>query len=183
MPSDRTHDISNTSYHVKDIKAFGEVLTSAAEAAFPNRGVSRYKEVHTLLLSWEDDNLGVVDEINELEDVFRSLYGFEAQAWKIPSKRSHNSLAAKILGFLDDHESKDNLLIVYYGGHGEMNDDRQCVWSWSVYLSSSPPRFTTALRWQLSYSFVFAGFCRVSNCRQLSSMIYGLWMLPHLSRS
>ncbi|KAL8791586.1 MAG: hypothetical protein Q9195_005850 [Heterodermia aff. obscurata] len=129
MPFDRTHDISNESYHVKDIKAFGEVLTSAAEAAFPNRGVSRYKEVHALLLSWEDDNLGVVDEVKELGDVFRSLYGFTTETWKIPSKRSHNSLAAKILGFLDDHESKDNLLIVYYGGHGEMNDDRQCVWS------------------------------------------------------
>ena len=137
MPSDRTHDISNTPYHLKDLKAFGEALTCAAEAAFPNRGVSRYKEVHTLLLSWEDDNLGVVDEVNELEDVFRRLYGFETEAWRIPSKRSHNSLAAKIIGFLDDYESKDNLLIVYYGGHGEMNDDRQCVWSWSVHIFSS----------------------------------------------
>ena len=133
MAIDRTHDISNTPFHVRDIKALGEVLTNAAEAAFPNRGVSRYKEVHTLLLSWEDDNLGVADEIDELGDVFRNLYSFDVEEWKIPSKRSHNSLAAKVLGFLDDYESKDNLLIVYYGGHGEMNDDRQCVWSWLVY--------------------------------------------------
>lgn len=137
MPSDTTHDISNVSYHVKDVEALGKVLTSAAEAAFPNRGVSRYKEVHALLLSWEDDNLGVVDEVTELEDVFRNCYRFETEAWKIPSKRSHNSLAAKIIAFVDDYESKDNLLVVYYGGHGEMNDDRQCVWSWSVYLFCS----------------------------------------------
>ena len=141
MPSDKTHDISNASYHVKDLKAFAEVVTSAGEAAFPNRGVSRYKEVHALLLSWEDDNLGVVDEVIELRDVFRVMYGFETETWRIPSERSHNSLAAKILRFLDVHESKDNLLIVYYGGHGEMNDDRQCVWSWLVNLFLSVDSF------------------------------------------
>lgn len=93
---------------------------------------SRYKEIHALLLSWEDDNLGVVNEIDELYDVFRQIYHFEVERWSIPSKRSHNTLAAKLLGFLADYESKDNLLIVYYGGHGSMNDDRQCVWSWYV---------------------------------------------------
>jgi len=87
-----------------------------------------------LLLSWEDDNLGVLNEIDELDDVFRRIYHFEVERWKIPSKRSHNTLAAKLLAFLDEYESKETLLIVYYGGHGSMNDDRQCVWSWYVYL-------------------------------------------------
>ena len=134
MPGDRVHDISNASYHVKDIQALGDELTAAANGAFPNRGVgtSRYKGAHVLLLSWEEDSLGVIKEIQELEDVFRNDYHYDTEEWRIPSVRSHNSLAAKILGFLDDHESKDSLLIVYYGGHGEMNDDRQCIWSWSV---------------------------------------------------
>ena len=142
MSPDRTHDISNTPYHVKDIKAFGDVLERASNAAFPNRNTAfpnrrmpRYKEVHVLLLSWEGDNLGVIEEVIELEGLFRNTYHFETEGWRIPSKRSHNSLAAKILGFLDDYESKDNLLVVYYGGHGEMNDDRQCVWLWLVVLS------------------------------------------------
>lgn len=130
MPIDGTHDISKIPYHVKDIEAFGHILTSAATAAFPNQGLSRYKEVHALLLSWEDDNLGVINEIGELEKAFQQIYYFEVDRWKIPSERSHNSLAAKVLAFLDDYESTDNLLIVYYGGHGSMNDDRQCVWSW-----------------------------------------------------
>lgn len=134
IPHDRTHDTTNARYHVKDIGELGSILTSTAAAAFPNRGLSRYKGVHALLLSWEDDNLGVVAEIDELGDVLRSLYGFETETWKIPSQRSHISLAAKILGFLNDYESKENLLIVYYGGHGEINDDRQCVWSWLVHL-------------------------------------------------
>ena len=132
MTPDRTHDISNTPYHVKDIKALGEIVTSAADAAFPNRGLSRYKEVHALLLSWEDDNLGVIDEVLELQDVFRDLYRFKTEEWKIPSSKSHNLLAAKVLDFVNDYESKDNLLILYYGGHGAMNDDRKCLWSWLV---------------------------------------------------
>ena len=132
MPPYRTHDISSTYHHVKDIKAFGDILDEAATAAFPNRGLARYKEVHVLLLSWEDDNLGVINEVVELDDVFRNTYHYQTETWKIPSTRSHNSLAAKIVKFLDDYESQDNLLITYYGGHGEMNDDRQCVWLWSV---------------------------------------------------
>lgn len=130
MPIDRTHDISNTPYHVKHVAKLEETLNSAANAAFPNRGRSRYEAVHALLLSWEDDNLGVIEEIAQLADVFHDTYHFDVERWKIPSDRSHNSLATKILGFLNDHESGESLLIVYYGGHGSMNDDRQCVWSW-----------------------------------------------------
>jgi len=133
MPIDRTHDISNTPYHVKDIEAVGHILNSAATAAFPNQGLSRYREVHALLLSWEDDDLGVVNEIAELEDVFQQIYRFEVDVWRIPSERSHIAVAGKVLGFLNDYESTDSLLIVYYGGHGSMNDDRQCVWSWYVH--------------------------------------------------
>ena len=140
MTPNRTHDISSTPYHVKDIKALGDVLNSAATAAFPNRGQSRYKEVHALLLSWEDDNLGVIDEVTELNNVFTDLYHFETEQWKIPSDSSHLSLAAKIIGFVNDYGSNENLLVVYYGGHGVMNDDRQCVWSWLVQFSSSSAR-------------------------------------------
>ena len=178
MASDRTHDISNTPFHVRDIKALGEILTNAAEAAFPNRGVSRYKEVHTLLLSWEDDNLGVADEIDELRDVFRNLYSFEAEEWKIPSKRSHNSLAAKVLGFLDDYESKDNLLIVYYGGHGEMNDDRQCVWSWLVRLFVLYPNPSMGKARINRVSFIFLYRCLISKTGNVTKKLTSLIFFP-----
>ena len=71
-PLERTHDISKTGYHVKDLRSFGETLTNAAAGAFP-KGASRYNEVHVLLLSWEDDKLGVMEEINELRSVFNQV--------------------------------------------------------------------------------------------------------------
>jgi hypothetical protein len=68
-PLGRTHDISQTGYHVKDLHTFGETLTNAASGVFP-KGKSRYKELHVLLLSWEHDKLGVMKEVDELRSVF-----------------------------------------------------------------------------------------------------------------
>lgn len=128
MMKDRTHDISLIDYHVKDVETLGKVLNNAAAAAFPRSGSSRYCDVYVLLLSWDDDDLGVVGEIDDLETVFREIYGYKVERWKIPSTTSHNALVFQIMSSLRHFESSDKLFITYYGGHGYMNDDRQCVW-------------------------------------------------------
>ncbi|KAL8790691.1 MAG: hypothetical protein Q9213_000539 [Squamulea squamosa] len=125
---DRTHDISLIDYHVKDVETLGKVLNNAAAAAFPRTTSSHYCDVYVLLLSWEDDDLGVVSEIDDLGAVFRDIYGYRVGKWKIPSTTSHNALVYQIMQSLRDFESSDKLFITYYGGHGYMNDDRQCVW-------------------------------------------------------
>ena len=126
----KTHDTSLARYHIRNLKSFAETLNNAATSAYPNRGKSRYTGVQVLLLSWVDDNLGVKKEVNELEKVFRQIYNFGTEIWDIPSgTKSHHSLAGKLWRFIEDYDDKDRLLIVYYGGHGGMNDDRQCVWS------------------------------------------------------
>ncbi|KAL8726167.1 MAG: hypothetical protein Q9166_006884 [cf. Caloplaca sp. 2 TL-2023] len=125
---DRTHDISLIDFHVKDVEALGKVLHDAAAAAFPRSGSCLYCDVYVLLLSWEDDDLGVAAEIDDLEKVFRDIYGYRVDRWKIPSITSHNALVYHIMQSLRDFESNDKLFITYYGGHGFMNDDRQCVW-------------------------------------------------------
>lgn len=111
----RTHDISYVDYHVKDLATFGERLTEAANAAFP-RGQSRYKNVHAVLVSWEEDNLGVISEVVELRDVFRHTYFYDADEWRIPSTHSYKALRRRMSKFLDEFEDKENLLIIYYGG-------------------------------------------------------------------
>ena len=87
MPMKRTHDISCIDFHLKDLQEFGRRHEEAANAAFP-RVLSRYKEVHVLLLSWECDNLGVAAEVLELQDVFRQIYHYEVEEWKIPNDHS-----------------------------------------------------------------------------------------------
>lgn len=130
QPITRTHDTSLAEYHVKDVKKFGEAVSAAAAAAFPNRTRSRYNEVRVLLLSWEEDNLGVISEIVELQSVFEDEYRFQTETWRIPSRRSHSSLLSRMVKFMDEFEANDILLIIYYGGHGGMNENRQCVLSW-----------------------------------------------------
>ncbi|KAI4271297.1 MAG: hypothetical protein LQ337_006122 [Flavoplaca oasis] len=137
---DRTHDISLIDYHVKDVETFGKVLNNAAAAAFP---------------SWEDDDLGVAVEIDDLEKVFRDIYGYRVERWKIPSTTSHNSLVYRIMQVLRDFESSDKLLITYYGGHGFMNDDRQCVW-----LSNQQPGAST-LQWSSIQTMLEEAECDV----------------------
>ena len=53
-----THDISLTDCQIKDIETFGRTLDGIGAAAFPRDGRSRYREVHVLLLSWQDDHIG-----------------------------------------------------------------------------------------------------------------------------
>ncbi|KAL8962147.1 MAG: hypothetical protein Q9193_001414, partial [Seirophora villosa] len=129
---DTTHDISRIDDHVEDVETLGKILNQAVCAAFPRTSQSRYKDVHVLLLSWEDDDLGVATEIADLRRVFDFSYHFLTSHWRIPSHKSHNALVRQVMQLLDESESRDKLLIVYYGGHGKMNEDRQCVWIWYV---------------------------------------------------
>ncbi|KAL8949947.1 MAG: hypothetical protein Q9222_003979 [Ikaeria aurantiellina] len=124
----QTHDISLIDYHVKDVKTLGRILDTAAASAFPRTSRCRYQNVCVLLLSWEDDDLGVAKEVDRLEDVFRDTYHYSIKRWKIPSSRSHNKLTSFIIEALEELDFADKLCITYYAGHGYMNEDRQCVW-------------------------------------------------------
>lgn len=130
----RTHDTSLVSFHVRDLEIFGKALSDATAAAFPiqNSGGFRYDQAHVLFLSWEDDLLGVSREISELDSVFQQHYHYSTEEWHIPSNRAHNSLIRKMSDFIDAHDDRKTLLIIYYAGHGRLNDDRQLVGAWSV---------------------------------------------------
>ncbi|KAM0291890.1 hypothetical protein ACHAO9_003443, partial [Fusarium lateritium] len=101
----------------------------AAKRAFPNSAYSRYSEVQVLLIRWDEDELEVEWELNELRSVFRDLYGFTTDQFLIPTHKSHRKLNHKVLSFVEEHENEDTLLIVYYGGHGVINKARQSTWS------------------------------------------------------
>jgi hypothetical protein len=69
-----------------------------------------------LLLSWQNDDLGVEAEIEPLRRVFEDRYHFEVQEYKIPSIKPDKTLKKRIFDFLEG-DDKDTLLIVYYAGH------------------------------------------------------------------
>ncbi|KAF4994037.1 hypothetical protein FGRMN_6071 [Fusarium graminum] len=129
LPPLTTHDTTRSHHHMGNFEAFVEELQLAAKRAFPNSAYSRYSEIQVLLIRWDEDELEVEWELNELRRVFRDLYGFTTDKFLIPTHNSHRKLTSKVLSFVEEHENEDTLLIVYYGGHGAINKARQSTWS------------------------------------------------------
>ena len=83
-----------------------------------------------LLLLWEDDNLGCIQEVEDLKTTFLN-YNFEAEIWKIPEGGSSQiELVLKMAAFVEECKSSSELLIVYYAGHGEMSVVGDNMWLW-----------------------------------------------------
>lgn len=89
-----------------------------------------------LFIRWEDDvslntgiNNGIQGEIDALERVLVDDYGFETEQYLIPSQNPQRSLQRAIFLFQELHSSREELLMVYYGGHGLLNDLNQSIWA------------------------------------------------------
>ena len=89
-----------------------------------------YAAVYVLLLSWENDDLGVCTEIDQLAAVFGQAYDFWVERSLIPDKEPDGALEETLKSFVKKYESPRSLLIVYYGGHGALNEARLALWSW-----------------------------------------------------
>lgn len=58
--------------------------------------------------------------------MFEKQYGFHVEDLVIQANgKSHNAIMSQALAFIDDFDSKENLFILYYAGHGYINDYRQ----------------------------------------------------------
>ena len=141
QPPPTSRDLDQLQHHIS-LQQLGERIQKAANAAFPNDKRMRYSSVYVLILFWkdEDPNLPVSIEALELKDVFEDLYHFQVQTWEIPSDGSHKRVNQRILDFAEQGgDSKDDLKIVYYGGHGMLGSSRQSCWARSR-TTCSPPR-------------------------------------------
>lgn len=114
------------------LKTFGEGLNAAAKAIFPNERRSRYTKVYVLMLSWadEDPDLPVSIEILNLYKVFKDIYHFDVEVWRIPDDACHIELNQKVLDFVKlGGDSDDHLKIVYYAGHARLTKNRRLAWT------------------------------------------------------
>jgi hypothetical protein len=130
-PPPTSRELDQLQYHIS-LKEIGEKLQKAADIAFPNTTHFRYSAVYALLIYWEDEDpkLPVSIEAAELHDVLKNIYNYDVEIWEIPSEGSHKKLNQKILDFVElGGDSKDDLKIVYYGGHGMLACNRQAAWA------------------------------------------------------
>jgi hypothetical protein len=124
-----THNTSRIYAHHEDLKAFaGSLQGSVNQSFFPN--TTDYKSVHVLLLSWEGGDVTIYEQLKELQGVFQNDYKFQVEAWEIPSHNDnfYLDLNLKLAHFIREHDGPNNLMIVYYGGHGKLNSDQEALW-------------------------------------------------------
>ena len=134
-PANFTHPSILSNNHIDSFQVFVDDVNYALAGALSRSG-SVYQKVSVLFLRWEDDvfiepgvNNGVQGEIDDLERVFVDDYRFKTDLYLIPSQNSQRCLQKKIYLLQEEHDSRDELLIVYYGGHGVLNDMNQSIWA------------------------------------------------------
>ncbi|KAK1750948.1 hypothetical protein QBC47DRAFT_309110 [Echria macrotheca] len=135
----RSHDSSSVGYHVTQSELTRN-LDLAVQAAWAARHSSRYVDVKVLLMSWASDDLGVKDEVQVLESVFRDLYNFDVENWTIPDEEPGLEAASKVLEFVKTGRHPDNLLILYYAGHA-LQSPNGGLPTWIANRSDDSPKF------------------------------------------
>lgn len=84
--------------------------------------------VHVLLVRWTEDDLDVKSEIITLRAVFEKQFNFKVEEWQIPAESSTRALQTKLYNFQHAHQDPKELLIFYYGGHGEDDPRGRSIW-------------------------------------------------------
>ena len=87
MPEHSTHNVSLANEHTPDIKCVTRRLQAAVDETWHKRDQKGYSNVHVLLLRWEDDDLNVTVELEELGVIFSRCYHYSVESWQIPSEK------------------------------------------------------------------------------------------------
>jgi hypothetical protein len=131
-PPPTAHEIDQWQRHIS-LQDFAKDLQVAANTVYPNEPQrSRYSRVYVLIFKWEveDPKLPVSLEILELQEVLGQIYHYDIEVFEIPEKQSHARVSEKVNTFIAiNDDSKDDLKIVYYAGHGRLSKTRDLVWT------------------------------------------------------
>ena len=142
---DPTVDLYRAEAHLSNLAVLTKQFTEAAKVAerlAKEKWDTRdsYQKVTVLLLSWEEDDLGVEFEINSLQSVFGDYFHYDVLTFKMPSEKNvYVTVINTIHEFTEKYGGRETLLIIYYSGHGS-RDPRQPLAGpqWAPYVASNP---------------------------------------------
>ena len=124
--NDTAPDLLTVDYGSRDEKEDSEyqILWTSIMDKGPYRKPLSYEKVEVLLLRWKDDcdDLGTKQEVNDLSNVFKTLFGFNVTIECLNDESDLQlSINAIISSWTYKHHApdKNTLLIVYYAGHGK----------------------------------------------------------------
>ncbi|KAF2634567.1 hypothetical protein P280DRAFT_474521, partial [Massarina eburnea CBS 473.64] len=101
-----------------------------------------YTKVAVLLVKWahELDELNTKEEAEGLEKVFRKQFHYETKIVELDlSSKPQLQLNLHLTEFVAKHDGPNNLLIVYYTGHGVFRDDHKHL-DFMASLTKTPER-------------------------------------------
>src|SRR6266699_3898994 len=109
-------------------------------ANYRARRVQRYAAVNVILLNWAEDDIGphLAKEAADLSQMFRDVFNYVVWPYKIPSVDSERSLNLAMAQFIKSFGHEDNLLIVYYSGHGGPRVEEKGPCTWAAYVLQPP---------------------------------------------
>ena len=104
-------------------------LNASLRDAFANS--IEYEKVYVLLIHWEDGESEIAEESQQLLSFFNDIWRFSTSIVPIPSERSQAALQNAISNFIFNCRlSKESLLLVHYGGHGDANaEELKAIWA------------------------------------------------------
>lgn len=110
-----------TPWLVPDLNAH---LTTAKLTPIALKG-GGYFDVHALFLFWEADDLNVEQQVSEVQDVLMTDFKTSsATVVKIPSQHPFRYMEKVFENFKNKCAAVDNLLVVYYHGHGSLENNK-----------------------------------------------------------
>ena len=144
-PTPRTHDISLSSRHIPNVERLAQDPVTAVKSAWSTNRGNRYSTVNVLLVGWEDDDLHVNTEIDDLGFLFKDQYRYDVQKYQIPSLKPDRALKERVLAFLKEGDREDSLLIFYYTGHARRSPQSNGAPIWIARVKANHPKI--ALQW------------------------------------
>ncbi|KAL9071887.1 MAG: hypothetical protein Q9157_005313 [Trypethelium eluteriae] len=87
-------------------------------------GNTAYRKVAVLLIKWAEDldQLNCSDEVRSLDELFRKSFRYHTKIVQLHDEYNVNlQLHSAFVEFLKEHDGPNNLIIVYYTGHGSQN--------------------------------------------------------------
>jgi hypothetical protein len=127
--------------HLPELADFVKAVAEGVSRVVFPRPQRPYATVHALMISWEADDLRTEHEISKLKETFEKTYGYTTNHYKIPSSDSPEFDLDLVLSQTNYHHGRneDGLLIIYYGGHGEL-EKRTSHAIWKACIAPRSPQ-------------------------------------------
>lgn len=72
-----------------------------------------------------------------LSRLLKRGYNIKVEEFDIPRKDPLHALSDKLWAVRVAHENPGHFLIIYYGGHGGSDQNRNAIWKWYVHVICS----------------------------------------------